>query len=614
MYIRKVKKRNKGSDKVYEYLHLVEGVRTVRGSRQRLILNLGKLDIGPDDYKALANSIENRLTGQSDFFKEDPKIGELAGQAAKRIRKKREQHIGGEAERSEADVRHVNINSIAASEARSVGGEYVCHRFWEQLGFPEILSEMGIGRDMQKVMEASVVGRLVDPGSELHTYTWAEKRSALYELIGAPERYTLQSFYRAGDLFLKHKDHLEKQLSHQEKDLFSLSEKICLFDLTNTYFEGQADSNAKAQWGRSKEKRSDCKLLTLALIIDAEGFVKYSRLYAGNQYEGHTLKEMITDLMKLRPDMAGGRTVVLDAGIANAKNIAWLKGNRISYIVVNRGKSIFQEHDTADMHVIRRDEDFTMEVKRCTKEGEAYLLCRSSGRHAKDSAIRSRQEKLFIERLEQMREGLGRKGCTKRYSKLLEMIGRVREKYPRASKMYQVTVIPQSGPVPEAARKAIDITWTRADSYSEAVSLDGCYVLRTDCLHLSDTEIWELHTMLTRVESAFRSMKSSLGLRPIFHHKEDRSDAHLFISVLAYHILHAIEWKSRRHGDNRFWSSIRDELSTHQRLTIEFDQHTETGIQHHHLRLCTRAEPGHDLIYRNLGLKSEPISRRMCTI
>lgn len=119
--------------------------------------------------------------------------------------------------------------------------------------------------------------------------------------------------------------------------------------------------------------------------------------------------------------------------------------------------------------------------------------------------------------------------------------------------------------------------------------------------------------MLTRVESAFRSMKSSLGIRPIFHRKEKRSDAHLFISVLAYHILHAIEWGSRRHGDNRFWSSIRDELSTHQRLTVEFDQHTETRV-HHHLRLCTRAEPGHALIYRNLGLESTPMPRKMCAI
>ena len=614
MYIKRVRKRNKGSDKVFEYLHLVESIRTPRGPRQRLVLNLGALDIVAEDYKALAKSIENRLSGQSTLFGEDLNIERLAARAADRIRKKYEQTVPVHGEAPEADVRNVDINSIAASEARSVGAEYVCHRFWEQLSFAEILSEGAIGRDMQKVMEAAVVGRVVDTGSELHTWAWAEKRSALYELIGQPQRYSLNSFYRAGDLLFKHKDHLEARLSEQEKELFSLSEKICLFDLTNTYFEGQANSNAKAQRGKSKEKRSDCKLLTLALIIDAEGFVKYSRLYAGNQYEGHTLKGMITDLIKVRPDLAQGRTVVLDAGIGNAENIAWLKENSISYIVVDRGKSIFQEHDTTDMHVIRRDVDFTMEVKRCEKQGEAYLLCKSSGRQAKDTAIRSRQEKLFIERLEQMRGGLGRKGCTKRYSKILEMIGRVREKYPRASKMYQVTVIPQSNPVSEAVRKAIDINWARADSYSEAIFLEGCYVLRTDCLHLSDTEIWELHTMLTRLESAFRSMKSSLGLRPIFHHKEDRSDAHLFISVLAYHILHAIEWRSRRHGDNRFWSSIRDELSTHQRLTVELEQHNETGVQHHHLRLCTRAEPGHELVYRNLGLKSEPIPRRMCTI
>ncbi|MFH1707357.1 MAG: transposase, partial [Planctomycetota bacterium] len=301
-----------------------------------------------------------------------------------------------------------------------------------------------------------------------------------------PQRYSLDSFYRAGDLLLKHKDQLEAHFSRLEKNLFSLSEKICLFDLTNTYFEGAARINSKAQFGKSKEKRSDCKLLSLALIIDADGFAKYSRLYAGNQYEAHTLKAMINDLMKLRPDLTQGRTIVLDAGIANAENIAWLKENSISYIVVDRGKSVFHQQDTTDMQVIHRDADFTLEVKRCEKQGEAYLLCRSSGRQGKDTAIRSRQEKLFIERLQQMRDGLGRKGRTKRYAGILEMIGRTREKYPRASKLYQVTVVPQPEPVPEASRKAIDITWTKADAYTEAMSLEGCYVLRTDCLNLSN--------------------------------------------------------------------------------------------------------------------------------
>lgn len=616
MYIKKVRKRNKGSDKVFEYLHLVESIRTTRGPRQRLVLNLGALDIVADEYKALANSIENCLTGQSALFGEDPKIKGLAERAAGRIREKIAQDVDDHDKPGEVDVRDVDINSIVASEARSVGAEYVCHHFWQQLGFPKMLSEAGMCPDMRKMAEALVVGRLVDPGSELHTWNWVERRSALYELTGRPNRCSLNALYRTGDLLLKYKDDLEKHLSRQEKALFPLTEKICLFDLTNTYFEGQANCNPKAQLGRSKEKRSDCKLLTLALIVDAEGFVKYSRLYAGNQYEGHTLQGMITDLMNIRPDLSlpGSRTVVLDAGMGAAENIAWLKVNKIAYIVVDRGKSIFQEDDIRDMRVIRQDRDLTMEVKRSERQGEAFLLCKSSGRHAKDSAIRSRQEKLFVERLKQMREGLARKRATRRYSKILEMIGRLREKYPRASKMYQVTVVPQSDPAPEHSRKAIDITWAEAESYSEAVSMEGCYVLRTDRVDLSDMEIWDLHKMLTRVESAFRSMKSSLGLRPIFHHKEVRSDAHLFISVLAYHILHAVEWESRRHGDNRFWSSLRDELSTHQRLTVEFDQHTASGVQHHHLRLCARAEPGHALIYRNLGLKNVPLHRRICTI
>ncbi|MFC1816277.1 transposase [Thermodesulfobacteriota bacterium] len=168
--------------------------------------------------------------------------------------------------------------------------------------------------------------------------------------------------------------------------------------MTNTYFEGQAKNNPKAKRARSKEKRSDCKLLTLALIIDEQGFAKYSRLYPGNQSECKTLKEMIESLISIRPKLAKDRTVIVDAGIATAENIDYLKQNRFHYIVVNRGKSDFTAADTKQMQIIRHTEKYTIEVKRHERENEVFLLCRSTARQGKDHGIRSRQEHLFIER------------------------------------------------------------------------------------------------------------------------------------------------------------------------------------------------------------------------
>lgn len=172
-----------------------------------------------------------------------------------------------------------------------------------------------------------MLGRLVSPGSELHTWQWAQYHSAIFELTEDPLRASLNSLYRAGDQLFKLKDILEEALSTREKHLFSLRETMCFFDLTNTYFEGRADANPKAKRGRSKEKRSDCKLMTLALVIDEQGFAKYSNLYPGNQAESKTLQEIIETLIQMRPGLAKDRTVIMDAGIATKKNIGYLKNN-----------------------------------------------------------------------------------------------------------------------------------------------------------------------------------------------------------------------------------------------------------------------------------------------
>lgn len=610
MYIKRVQKSHRGSKKTYTYLHLVENVRTENGPRQRLILNLGSIDVPPEQYKELANCIEAMLTGQQQLFSTDRGIEKLARGAADKIRAKQ----AGEqmAEAAEAVYQSVDVASIEAGQVRSLGAEYVCHSIWRELQIGELLIGQGVSAHVLPLMEALVIGRLVDPGSEVHTWDWAVHRSALYELTGQPLRPSLNSLYRAGDRLFECKDALEAHLAARERDLFDLPERICLFDLTNTYFEGQAAANGKAQRGHSKEKRTDCKLLTLALVVDELGFAKYSRLYPGNQVECRSLAEIIESLVALRPNLARDRTVVIDAGIATEQNVAWLKANGFHYIVVQRGKGDFTVDDTEAMHVIRDTDGCKLEVKRSDKDGESLLLCRSSGRVEKDRGIRGRQERLFVERLQYYHDGLGKKGHTKLYPKVVEMIGRLREKYPRASKLYDVQVLADESPGAKVLAKAI--VWTKREGYDIERRFEGCYVLRTDRTELGDTQIWQTYVMLTRVESAFRSLKSSLGLRPNFHQNEERADAHLFISVLAYHLLHTIEHKLRLCGDHRSWATIGDILSTHQRLTVEYNVKEQDQVVRSHLRLCSSAEPEHRLIYQCLNLKETPLPRKIATV
>lgn len=608
MYIKKVTKRNKGSDTAYVYFHLVENVRTPAGPRQRLVLNLGSLDILPEQFKELANCIEGILLGQPSLFSPDAKIEKLAKNAVKRIFSKASTSAASE---QQPEFAQVDVSSFEASEIRTLGSEHVCHSIWQELKLSEKLLELGVSRHVIPTIEMLVAGRLIAPGSERHTHAWAQQISAIFELAGNPIKPSLSSLYRAGDLLFSHKDALEAHLSLLERDLFSLQEKICFFDLTNTYFEGEMLNNSKAKRGRSKEKRSDCKLLTLALIIDADGFAKYSQVFDGNQYEGKTLATMIESLEKLRPDLAGDRTVVMDAGIATADNLAYLQKRNWKYIVVNRGSDPFELDDLKKMKVIRTDQqgDIQVEVMRREEPIEVLLLCRSKGRRDKENSMRSYQEKAFLERLEYYRQGLSKKGHTKKYSKILEMIGRTREKYPSASKLYDVEVTLAETEKGKAV-EAKNIVWNKRTGKEQEASWDGCYVLRTNRRDLKDQEIWETYIMLTKIESAFRTLKTSLGLRPNFHQKEQRADAHLFISVLAYHILHAIEWKLQKHGDHRNWETIRQILSTHHRLTLEFQEKSQHGIEQKFLRMCSRPEPEQKMIYHSLGIKEVPLPRK----
>jgi transposase len=344
------------------------------------------------------------------------------------------------------------------------------------------------------------------------------------------------------------------------------------------------------------------------------GFAKSTRVFEGNKSEPVTLETMIQELEKSIGEPAEGknRTVVIDAGIATEANLAYLKTNGYSYIAVNRGKMPF-DIDEGNYTIVRDDPrlGIKIEIAHALNDGEAYILCRSEKKKGKESGIRRRVEELFIERLEYYRQGLGLKSRPKKYRKIVEIIGRLKEKYPKAAKLYDVSVVPESGRHADDLKlTAQDIIWSKKELYDSETNSEGSYILRTDRLDLSDREIWEIYVMLTRIEYAFRCMKSSLGLRPNFHQKEHRADAHLFISVLAYHILNIVEYRLRAAGIHSSWASIRDIMKTHERITISFKTRTEEGDIKNFLRLNSKLTSEQLEIYRILKLSPVPLPRK----
>lgn len=611
MFIKRVTKTNGKTKKKYSYLYLVESVRTQNGPRQRLILNLGDLKIDSSQFTALARRIEDILTGRKSLFELDQNIERHARQAANKIFEKRARQIDAEIEE---DFQLVDTKSLDVAKPRSLGAEYVCHTMWRQLGLDAVLRQCGISEHVLPLLQALVVGRVIEPGSERWTKRWVEELSALYEMSGTPLRHSLQSYYRGTDALYRCKEALERYLADRERDLFSLEENIVLYDLTNTYFEGRCAGNPKAAYGKSKEKRSDCKLATLGLVVDSEGFAKYSKIYPGNQTEADTFQQTVIELEQ-QLLLGSKATIVLDAGVATKENIEWLELSEYRYVVVNRGKAPF-EVSFDDMRIIKEDEKkgVKIEVKRYEQQGTLYILVKSEQKRLKEASMMGRVEQLLLDRLEYYKDGLGKKNHVKKYPKVVEMIGRLKEKYSRVAQLYEISVIPEKEGGKDAVN-AVDIRWKRKeDRYDEQIKNEGTYILRTNRCDLTDQQIWQTYIMLGRIETAFKDMKSHLGLRPNFHQKGDRVDAHMFISTLGYHLMHAIEHKLRLAGDSRSWWTIKTILRTHERVTIEYVSKDDEGSRYNNtVRVNSRLEPEHLEIYTKLGLSGKPLERRRLT-
>ena len=622
MFLRKIRQKRTseatGTEKIYESLQLVESCRTEAGPRQKLLLNLGPIPLEKEDYKAFTQELQARLTGQTQLLRKkrkDSLVSQLVNDAYERLMRKTAQPIQTGPER---EMKRIDVNSQEISQCRSVGGEYVCHLFWKKLGLPEFLKSVNVSDANMALIEALVVGRLMAPGSERATREWLEKRSGLWDLLKLNEVPSLSGFYRAGDVLFSHKDKLETHLQAQETRLFDLKNTMVFYDLTNTYFEGRAEKNSKAKFGHSKEKRYDCKLVTLGLVVDEQGFAKHSQLFSGSESEGSTLKGMIEKLGI--PQEKKAVTVVLDAGIATAKNLEWLKENGYGYIVCHRGKAPKNPNGTdiapETIHSMS-ETDTQIKVVRYEVEDDTYLKCRSEKRALKETGMRTQKETRFLAELTHLQSGLSIPRRTKSYTRILEILGRLKERYPSVSRLYEVTVVPEADKeVTDPSLQATALQWTKKEAiYQEAIDSEGDYTLRTNRSEWGTSEIWNAYISLGRVETAFRNMKSHLGFRPIFHQCEERADAHLFMSVLAYHLLQAIEHTLRQRGDTRSWWTIRNTLSTHQAYTLTYDELSDSQewIKHH---VRSTSLPDHDQkhIYSLLAVPHTPFKKRRISL
>jgi transposase len=494
----------------------------------------------------------------------------------------------------------VDLASLATGECRTLGGEAVALKAFEQLGFPEMLADLGLNPAQVHQAALLIIGRLLHPASERETARWVQETSALGELLGA--RFHLLSnnaLYRLSDRLVAHRPEIEARLARAARQRFSLGEKIILYDLTNTYLTGAARASEMARRGHSKEKRTDRPLLTLALVLDEDGFPKASRVFPGNVGEPGTLKEMLAalqgDLRKAAPLLASRPTVVMDAGVATAENLALIRETGCHYVTVARRRP--EEIPTEGLVVIKEDEAATIRVKRLDQAGEVLLYCHSTGRARKEAAMRTRLTERFEAGLQNLAASLTKPRGMKSYPKVMARLGRLQEKYPRVARFYEIQVQQQAG-------VATALTWTIPAPEHLAARFSGSYYLRSDRHDLDDGELWSLYITLTQVEEAFRSLKSELGLRPVHHRLDRRLEGHLFITVLAYHLLAAIQRQLKEKGISQRWQTLRRRLATQMRVTVSL---TNDKGERLFLRPTTDPEPWRLEIYRALSLPPKPL-------
>ena len=596
MYIRKTQCQKKKAGGHYFTYRLVESRRTEKGVRQRTLLNLGvDFSLPREQWPDLTKRIEDILRGQQSLLDIDCDIERLAQGYASRI-------IISDQDVSDPDnidYREVDLDSIEMSRPRSVGGEHVTLEALRFLGLDEKLGRLGFNGPQTAAALGTIIGRACAPGSELATHAWLRERSGLGELIDYDfEGLSLYGMYQVSDQLLGKKAALEQYLYERECSLFGLQETITLYDLTNTYFEGQSKGNALAAHGHSKEKRSDCPLVTLGLVLDSSGFPKRSHVYEGNVSEPATLSEMIHKLESTGIPALQKPMVVMDAGIATQENIDWLTNHQYPYLVVSRKKH--REFDESESIIVKQDAECTVKVQKVIDDetGETLLYCHSSQREKKERAIGTLFSRRFEDALQHLDDGLTIKRRLKKYDRVVEKIGRLKQQFSKAAKLFTVTVTKD-----DKSGNAGKITWQRKPAPDTTDTYPGVYCLRTSQTGWDESTLWKTYTMLTDLEAVFRSLKSELGLRPIHHQIAKRVSGHLFITVLAYHLVHTIRFRLKQMDNHSSWSSLRKILSTQSRVTVSMQCKNGSTV---HVRKSTRPEPNQQEIYSALGLKSHP--------
>jgi len=609
MFIKPFFKYNKTIKQRYTVYSLCESYRLNGNIRHRSIIGFGKLEAleTVEQKKLLASRIEDMIiNGENslslDFI--DEKVEELAHHFYKEIKSKKRYDV----HRNNEDWETVNMETLKNKDAREIGAEWLCKQTFDQLGIADFLKHQQWTEEKIALATTHIISRAVFPASELKTVSLIKENSAVCEITGFDkDKVTKDLLYSISHKLYSVKSSLEQYLSKRTNELFDLEDKIILYDLTNTYFEGRMLSSTIAKFGRSKEKRSDAKIVVLAVVVNREGFLKYSNIFEGNMADCKTLETMINTLSRQTSSTKRNPIVVMDAGIATDDNITMLKNKGYDYLCVSRSnlKEFYADINSKPIQVKdKKNQPIELLKVKTDKNNDHYLWVKSQTKALKENSMNGLLSQRFEEGIQNINDGISKKSGTKKIEKVHERIGRLKQKYPSVHKYYDITV---SDDGKGLATKLCCQHKTGEDPNKES----GIYFLRTSLNEKDEQTLWTIYNVIREIEYTFRVLKTDLDLRPIYHKTDDASMAHLHLGLLAYWLVSTIRYQLKQKGINSDWREIVRTMNTQKCVTTSVVNIKDEIIS---VRQCTEPNQKVKQIYDLLNYKYVPFVRKKSVV
>jgi transposase len=516
MYLRASTRKKDG--KTHRYWRLVESVRMGRRVIQRTVAQLGELDA---EGRLRARALARHLIGS-------PEQGQLF-------------------EDGHADVTvPVRLKRIRVERPRQFGDVYLALALWRGTGLEELCESLLPAAKEQvpwgKMISVLVAARLCEPSSELHIAEDWYRRTALSDLLQLPaEQVNKDRLYRALDELLAHKGAIEAHLSRRCGELFSLDHEVLLYDVTSTYFEGEASGNALAARGYSRDHRPDCKQVCIALVVSFDGFPLGYEVFPGNMNDARTVQKIVTT-MEARHGVIG-RVWIADRGMSSRANLSWLRSSGRRYII-GAAKSELKKHsallaETRGWRALR--EGVEVRLTRCAETGDTVVLARSAERRDKERAMHEKFARRIEVGLARLAERIERARRPLDPATIQRQIGRLLQVNQRAAARYDITLVEAKSPAGFHLNVKINEAFDQWASISE-----GAYALKTNLTDWSDEKLWRAYIQLAQAEAAFRVQKDELSIRPIWHQRADRVEAHILVCFLAFVLWKTLELWQRR--------------------------------------------------------------------